>query len=176
MLFFQTERLVLRSYEERDVGALVQMLNDWDVVKWMGHVPFPYTRAVGLDWLEKMKACEAAERPEYFVLEKRADGAVCGAIGVRPAPVEWEGRPRHEVFYWLGRPHWGAGLMAEALAAVLPWIVRQSWIESVVATTNPLNERSQRLLKKLGFVYQGFLKQGERGDETSLWLYPKAAP
>ena len=38
----ESKRLILRNWEEGDVGDLVDRLNNIEVAKWMASVPYPY--------------------------------------------------------------------------------------------------------------------------------------
>ncbi|WP_243041580.1 ribosomal protein S5-alanine N-acetyltransferase [Dyella sedimenti] len=53
----------------------------------------------------------------------------------------------------------GQGLMHEVLDAALPWAFRQLDMHRVMANYMPRNERSGRLLERLGFEREGYAKR-----------------
>ncbi|AHX12435.1 alanine acetyltransferase [Dyella jiangningensis] len=53
----------------------------------------------------------------------------------------------------------GQGLMYEALSAVMPWAFRELDMHRVMANYMPRNERSGRLLERLGFEREGYAKR-----------------
>ncbi|MEL7228966.1 MAG: GNAT family protein [Pseudomonadota bacterium] len=62
------------------------------------------------------------------------------------------------VGYWMGVEHAGQGLMAEALAACCTYCFRHAGLNRLEAGTVLRNERSQRLLRKTGFVEEGIAR------------------
>jgi ribosomal-protein-alanine N-acetyltransferase len=60
--------------------------------------------------------------------------------------------------YQLARRHEGKGLMHEALSATLDYAFRELRLHRVMANYRPENLRSGRLLKRLGFVQEGYAR------------------
>lgn len=175
MIFAETDRLRLRSFEERDLPFLSQTINNWDVVKWMGFFPLPCTQDFMRQWLERLMASEAEGKPEgHIVADKKTDEAF-GFIGFHPLDRAAGARTPYEVFYWLGKPYWGLGLMTEAMNASVAWAMTRYWISNLIATTNLQNMRSQQVLKKAGFLFDGLGAQfdGFGQKELAKWFYPK---
>jgi RimJ/RimL family protein N-acetyltransferase len=64
-----------------------------------------------------------------------------------------------EVGYCLGRRWWGKGYMAEVLGLLLAALEADRSVYRVWATCSPDNERSARLLERVGFVLEGRLSR-----------------
>jgi len=60
--------------------------------------------------------------------------------------------------YQVGRAHEGQGLMAEALRATNAYMFESMRLHRIMANFRPENERSRRLLERLGFVEEGFAR------------------
>lgn len=60
--------------------------------------------------------------------------------------------------YGLDRGAVGQGLMHEALAAAIAYCFEEMKLHRIMANYMPTNERSARLLRKLGFVPEGFAR------------------
>ncbi|HEU4577898.1 MAG TPA: GNAT family N-acetyltransferase [Polyangiaceae bacterium] len=60
--------------------------------------------------------------------------------------------------YQLDREHVGRGLMYEALAASIAHVFRHMQLHRLMANYVPSNERSGRLLRKLGFNVEGYAR------------------
>ena len=58
--------------------------------------------------------------------------------------------------YSLAQSHWGRGLMQQALQLALDWIFVAHNLHRITANHLPDNERSSRLLAKLGFRREGY--------------------
>ncbi len=145
----ESARLVLRPLAEPDAPALVEALADWQVVKWLASVPWPYT-AEDAAWFIAANAPDGSlqERGERtWVLAPRDDPArLLGVVGLGA-----------ELGYWLAAEARGRGLATEAGRAVLgahfagagagAGDVDSGWFDG--------NERSERVLRKLGFSEVG---------------------
>lgn len=172
MLPLTTPRLRLRVMQPHDLDALVEYRNDpgtaqfqfWDL---------PYTRAtadaelggqVGHDDIAPAGWTQVAvelldppptERPVLvgdLAVGLEHDGAIA-TIGYTLAPA-WRGR----------------GLAREAVGALVDALFAHTSVHRVVATLDPLNTPSERLLVDLGFHREGiarqaFLLRGEWVDD-----------
>ena len=56
-----------------------------------------------------------------------------------------------ELAFHLHPEYWGSGLMTEACQAAMTWVLSEHGAQSVAAYVDPNNERSIRLLERLGF-------------------------
>lgn len=63
--------------------------------------------------------------------------------------------------YWLDEPYWGKGYMSEAVQAVLNYGFNELQLSLITANCYPHNKRSQQVLKRNGFIYEGTLHQAE---------------
>ena len=66
---------------------------------------------------------------------------------------------RAETGYELHRAFWGQGMMTEAMSAILTFGFTELGLHRVEAIIDIANERSKGLLLKLGFTYEGNLRQ-----------------
>jgi RimJ/RimL family protein N-acetyltransferase len=144
----KTARLVLRRPGEADVASIVELANDWDVVRRLGRLPHPYGLADARYFLEAV-----VPRELCWAITDRTARAVLGVVGLRP-----EGDAA-ELGYWLGRRHWGQGIATEAAAAVVRTAFDDLGLARLVAGHFADNPASGRVLGKLGFVETG---RGER--------------
>ena len=65
---------------------------------------------------------------------------------------------RGEIGYELARVHWGKGLINEALVAVINWAFERYDLFKIVATADIRNERSLRVMERLGMRREGLLR------------------
>ena len=93
-----------------------------------------------------------------------------GAVGLLPDPKR-ECPGVAMLGYWLDEACWGRGLMTEAARAVVGYGFSQLGLEMVTATCYPHNERSRRVLERLGFRFGGVIHravQDHRGVVSDL--------
>ena len=60
--------------------------------------------------------------------------------------------------YSVHHKYQGQGVMAEALEAAIPFVFKYLKLHRIMANYMPRNERSGKLLKKLGFVVEGYAR------------------
>jgi ribosomal-protein-serine acetyltransferase len=65
-----------------------------------------------------------------------------------------------EIGYWIDGGHEGRGLATRAVTALLDHAFGALNIDRVALHTDPANERSRALARRLGFVEEGLLRQG----------------
>ena len=75
-----------------------------------------------------------------------------------------------DIGYALLPEFWAKGYAAESAAAVIEYATTSLGSSKVLAITNPENDASIRVLKKLGFKYQSTIKFGEEAKDTKLFL------
>ncbi len=159
----QGEGFVLRRWRAGDLDALLAHADDAQVVRGLSErFPHPYTRADGEAFLAG-KVVDLGH--PVFAIE--IDGEACGGIGARPGSGE---RARTaELGYWLGRRHWGRGLMTRAVAAYVPWLAGAYALHRLHASVLDINPASARVLLKNDFEEEGtqrsaLLKNGRLHD------------
>ncbi|SFE23659.1 GNAT family N-acetyltransferase [Roseivivax sediminis] len=135
-----TERLHLRPLYDSDAEAIARALSDPQVARWMTNVPFPYT----LEDARQFLSLERGSSTWKVWAICPGAGALAGVIGLED-----------EFGYWLGRDHWGRGYMSEAARAVVDWHFRHPGAEPLISGHFEGNNRSGRVLRKLGFSYYG---------------------
>ena len=151
----KTKRLTLRAMCADDIPAFVPLLDDFEVVKNLTHVPHPYTEADGRAFIARTEQ----KRSEGLSLNYAVLLGGETFIGFCTANIEDENGERHsgsrELGYWCGRPFWGRGYATEAAQAVVEHafvVLGATALTSGVYIDNPA---SLRVLKKLGFRETG---------------------
>lgn len=148
MTVIRTPRLTLRPFSEGDIDAMSAFLNDWEVAQWLAIPPFPYRRADARFYVDHVRTNhEAGPATEFAIALTEGDGVV-GAVGLRRNP---DCPADAAIGYWLGQPHWGHGYASEAVGAVVAYGFGSLELERLEAETDPENERSARVLAKVGF-------------------------
>ncbi|WP_423062270.1 GNAT family N-acetyltransferase [Candidiatus Paracoxiella cheracis] len=116
------------------------------------------------------------KRGIYWSLARKEDNRMIGAVGLYINNHHY----RAELCYDMARPYWNKGIMTKALQAVLELCFNQIGINRIEAITLNENVASMALLKKLGFVYEGALKNyryfnGKSHDVEMFALTPEIA-
>lgn len=144
----ETERLILRGWEERDRAPFHAMGQDDRVMATLGPLLWrDETDAL----IDRMQGILAANGYTFWAIERRADGAFLGFCGLKPGAEETPIEGEVEIGWRLAFEHWGQGYAREAAQASLDWAWTNG-IDSVAAITTPVNVRSWGLMERLGMT------------------------
>ena len=152
----------LRPWREGDVPSLVRHANDREVWRQLrDRFPHPYTPADAEAWVG---LTAAEDPPVHFAIE--VGGEAVGGIGLELGEdVE---RISAELGYWLGRAHWGRGIVSAAASAVTAYALTELGLTRVFALPYAENRASIRVLEKAGYVREGRLRRAALKDGTVL--------
>lgn len=148
----ETERLVLRGWDDGDLDAFAAMSSDPEVMRFIGG---PMDRAESWRRMALHAGHWALRGYGNWALERRADGVLIGRAGLwRP-----EGWPGLEVGWKLARAAWGQGYATEAATATVQWARTALGATELVSLIDPENVASARVAQRLGM----------RRDGAELW-------
>ncbi|MGB0798744.1 MAG: GNAT family N-acetyltransferase, partial [Planktomarina sp.] len=131
-----TARLRLVPRSQDDPRDLSDALNDADVIRWLSHVPFPYSMADAKEFLNTSQFPNGLEWSIYD-----ATGLV-GAISV-------DGN----MGYWLRTSAWGKGYMTEAGDAAIDAFFLGTASDTLTVHHAVENIASRRVIEKMGFEF-----------------------
>ena len=159
----ETERLTVRLARPGMQAAMVRFLEEnfpGHLERWSPPVTDAYfTEAF---WAERLAVAlddYAADRAVRFVLQPRGAGASGTILGTCNYTNIVRGAFHAcHLGYQVARDQEGRGLMAEALRAANGFVFEVMRLHRIMANFRPENERSRRLLERLGFVEEGFAR------------------
>ncbi|MGI9479649.1 MAG: GNAT family N-acetyltransferase [Hyphomicrobiaceae bacterium] len=145
--FLTTKRLVLRPPVEEDASRLVELLDNWNVVKTLAQVPYPYKPEHAEEFLVLCKRRKNADdRIDYCMT---MDGELLGFVGIAPRSSG------PNLGYWLGEPFWRRGIATEAVGAVAAAFFRWSERPALMSGIFLGNDASLAVQRKFGFEVVG---------------------
>jgi len=153
----QTDRLILRAISpERDLSALFELFADPQVAEYTDTGPFA-TMAEAAEVMAWISSIFDERRGlRWAVTASADDGTLIGTCGFN----RWHRwNDSAEIGYDLARRHWGSGLMTEAVSAMIRFGFERMGLNRIEADVTVGNDRSARLLDKLGFEEEGVLRQ-----------------
>ncbi|ONG50211.1 GNAT family N-acetyltransferase [Pseudoroseomonas deserti] len=149
----RTERLTLRPLRAEDAAELHRLINDWEVVRWLSRVPFPYPRELADDWIASTHR-QLAEGSAWHLAIVGQDGDTEVLVGCVGLTREADSR-RAELGYWVGRRFWGHGVAAEAAGRLARWGLAHLDLDRIFAHVLEENARSGAVLQRLGLKESG---------------------
>ena len=135
----ETPRLRIRSYRDADLADLVALAGDWEIARWVGTIPHPYTEADGREWIARVQENHATGRPRRFAIALKKTDRLIGGVGLDGTTGDGSKEPA--LGYWVGQAYWGNGYAREAAAAVIDYGFRTLGLETIRAYTDPGNVR-----------------------------------
>jgi ribosomal-protein-alanine N-acetyltransferase len=139
----RTERLVLRPFRDDDVSDAAEYRNDAEFVRFLPHVPYPFTRADAEQFVALNMSEDWRRSPTFAVV---LDGRLIGTANLEVDHANHSAM----LGYAIGRQWWGRGLVTEAARAVIAWGTKEFRLTRIWASTDPRHARSRRVLEKLG--------------------------
>lgn len=156
-VFLETERLILRYFDEQDVSNLFQLDSDPEVIQFTASPP-PEYEAIKTKLLPRFLAYY--QKYEYYgfwaVIEKSTDSFI-GWFHFRPA---LDNPDEIELGYRLQKSVWGQGYATELAKILLEKGFTEWDTQRVVASALAGNHASIRVMEKAGlkfaetFIYQ----------------------
>lgn len=159
----RTDRLILRPFTVEDAPAMyAAWAGDPEVTRfltWPTHESEAVSRAVLTQW----SACY--ERDDWYLWAIALAEDPAAPIGSISVVKQDERIGLAEVGYCIGRPWWRQGIMSEALAAVIDFLIRQVGCNRVQARHDPRNPNSGRVMRRCGMQYEGTLRQADWNNQ-----------
>lgn len=153
----ETDRLVVRAFEEADAGPLFPHAANPNVTRftlWDYHRSIDETLFFVRDYA-RCRYVEGTPEPYAITLKDDPDRTPVGAVGCFPVSVP---NQTMELGYWLAEPCWGRGISAEACRAVVSHAFAACEPVRMQARVVAGNRASVRVLEKLGFRFEGTLR------------------
>ena len=151
----ETERLLLRPFRESDVEAFFKCCQNPNIGNNAGWKPHG-----SLEESQEILRSVFISQSGIWAIILKEDGRLIGSVGIIPDPKR-ENPQARMLGYWLDESHWGKGYMTEAVQSVLDYGFNTLQLSLITANCYPHNERSQQVLKRHGFIYEGTLHQAE---------------
>ncbi|MCJ7420656.1 GNAT family N-acetyltransferase [Sphingomicrobium astaxanthinifaciens] len=146
----ETERLVLRDWDEADSRTFWEIMNTPAVMQWLGG-PQPFE-----EWQEGFARLQGYARDYghcFWLVERKSDGELLGFCGLKR--INYEGAPNPgmpEIGWRFRESAWGHGYAKEAAIASLDLAFDRFGYDEVTAVTVSGNAPSWGLMERLGMI------------------------
>lgn len=165
MKILETNRLILRRFTEADSAFILELLNEPAWKRYIGDR--------GIDSLEAarhyLETVPIASYERYgfglYAIERKADSTLVGMCGL----IKRDGLDDIDIGFAVLARFEGQGLAREAAAATLEYSRETLGLKRVVAITSIDNERSARLLERLGMRFEGMVCLSEDAEQLRLY-------
>lgn len=145
----ETERLILRRWEERDRAPLHAICSNPRVMKFIGP---PQSRAESDAAIDRQNGFLDTLGHCFWAVERRTDSTLLGFCGVKPGALQTPVEGELETGWRIACDHWGVGYAREAAQASLDWSWDHLTAPRVMAIVAETNARSWGLMKRIGMT------------------------
>jgi len=173
----ELERVRLRAIAQADIDGIYAIYSDADTARYLSR-PAWTDRAQAATFVERVQASYGTGSAISLAVERKSDGALVGECVLFGFNEQCR---RAEIGYTLGRACRSQGYMREALAGLIDIGFGPLDLNRIEADIDPRNEPSARILERLGFVKEGYLRErwivaGEKSDTALFGLLKSEWP
>jgi RimJ/RimL family protein N-acetyltransferase len=149
MVTLETDRLLLRMFQDSDLNAYAAMSADPEVMRFLGGKVLNRNDA----WRSMAQVCGHWQLRGYgmWAVVEKASSEMVGRVGC----LNPEGWPGFEIGWTLRREFWGRGYATESARAAFDWAFDELRVPHIISLIAPSNVRSIRVAERLGEVLEG---------------------
>lgn len=151
----EASRVRLRYLEESDIDSLFEIFSDEETVRYWSSPPFA-NRAEAAKLLADIQRMFAEKTLFQWGIALKSDDGIIGTATLFHLDPK---NRRAEIGYALNRRVWGKGYVNEALNSLLRFAFTEMNLHRIEADVDPRNAASIRVLERLGFQREGFLRE-----------------
>jgi len=148
----ETDRLLLRQWQEKDKEPFAALNSDPRVMKYF---PSLLSKAKSDSVVDRAKTLIMERGWGFWAAELKETGAFIGFIGLHMPTDDLPFSPCVEIGWRLAHEHWGKGYATEAALAALSVGFHQLLLNEIVSFTAVGNLRSQAVMKRIGMTMSG---------------------
>ncbi len=155
-VFFKTQRLIARSWQQSDLAPFAAINASTQV---MQYFPKTLNKAESDAYAGEMQRRIDANGFGFWAIEEKASGRFIGFVGLNAPKLDLPFAPCVEIGWRLATEYWGKGYATEAAEACLDFAFKNLQLSDIYAFTAVPNFRSERVMQRLGMhnTYNNFM-------------------
>jgi RimJ/RimL family protein N-acetyltransferase len=166
----ESERLILRRFEDSDLAPFVAYRNDPEVAKYQSWDSFDERAARA--FIREMESAQPGVLGEWFqfAVESKETGGLVGDCALQ---VDGQEPYRAEIGFTLAREHQGKGFASEAVWLLLNYAFEALGLHRIVAIADCRNKPSWALLERVEIRREGHFLENVwfKGGWSDEYLY-----
>jgi RimJ/RimL family protein N-acetyltransferase len=150
MIILKTDRLILRTFEERDIDPMSLIDQDPNVCEFLPAIGNREKTTQGVRGIMNHYHNHGFS---LYAVELKLTGEMVGWCGLMIPAFEAHFMPSVEIGWRLASEQWNKGYATEAAKAVLQYAFEKLELDEVVSFTALHNMRSRRVMEKIGLQH-----------------------
>ena len=151
----RADRVCLRAVRDDDVDSLFTIFSDPKVMRYWS-TPALVDKSEARQLVNEIHECFSRQSMLKWAVALNADDSLIGTASLFNINLE---NGRGEIGYCLGSAYWGQGYINEALRALVSYCFDVLEFRRLEADIDPRNTASLRTVERLGFKYEGHLRE-----------------
>ncbi|WP_257670839.1 GNAT family N-acetyltransferase [Parapedobacter tibetensis] len=150
----ETNRLIIRNWQEHDIDDLIEGLNNRNVSRWLALVPFPYLREKADEWIKYcIKNDMGNNKNGYeFAIELKSNHKVIGGLSISVIN-KIHGTTGGGI--WINENFHGNGYGKEAFAEKIRFSFEELGLRKLENGFFDGNESSKIMQERFGYKIEG---------------------
>ncbi|MFK3935897.1 GNAT family N-acetyltransferase [Alkalihalobacillus sp. NPDC078783] len=145
----RTERLTIRSFKERDWEELYAYTKDANVMHFIPEDPFSQNQA------KEFVIKNSSKNAHYVAVVLNRTDMLIGHLSFAPCFGDFT----YEIGWIFNPSYYNKGFATEAALAVLTHAFKCMNVHRIIATCQPENPASYKIMEKLGMRREGYFKK-----------------
>jgi RimJ/RimL family protein N-acetyltransferase len=171
MFHLETNRMILRPLEDRDVAAFSAYRSDPEIARYQGWGA-PYSMEQAEEFIEQQKSVTPGEIGQWLQLgmELKDTGKLIGDVAF---VIIKDSHHQAEIGMTLSRPFQGKGYGTEAVRELVRYLFDELAVHRIIANCDPENIPAHHLLERVGFRREGCFIESlwyKGGWASELWF------
>lgn len=155
---FESTRLVYRTLNEADFDLFYELNSDEEVMKY-AYLDRLSTREDAIEIFSNLLLNQNAhDKGTQYVASLKIANIPIGIVDYDVVLNHWNGGI-FEIGYFIKPKYWGQGFGTEMGNALIDYLFTNFNIHKVIASCNTKNNKSERIMEKLGMNKEGMLKR-----------------
>ncbi len=165
MKVLETDRLILRWLSLEDAEFVFQLVNEPSWLKFIGDKAVRTIEDARSYILKGPLEMYSRLGFGLYLVELRQEGLAIGMCGL----IKRDSLKDVDIGFAFLPAYWGSGYAYEAAAAVMTYGEKVLGLDRIVAITSPDNDRSAKLLEKLGLRFEEMLQLAPDAEAVKLF-------
>jgi len=151
----QGSKIILRTIGIADADSIAKHITA-DIVRYMIDIPNPYYKKDALSFIKETQAKMRKKEVLRLGIQEANSKEIIGMMGLESIDQRSNNA---EIGYWLGKSHWGKGLMTEAVMLMTAYGFNKLKMKRLYARVYGPNIGSAKVLQKVGYKKEGQLRK-----------------